>query len=124
MLANELERLVADTMARKCETQNLELKAAERGCPRRLYDSLSSFSNQDDGGVILFGIDESTGFSLVGVPDAQDLQKGVMEQCEQMTPVVRPVLRWRKSRGKSLSLRRFPHAMSSTAPASIPARVA
>ncbi len=41
MLANELERLVADTMARKCETQNLELKAAERGCPRRLYDSLS-----------------------------------------------------------------------------------
>ena len=86
MLANELELLVADTMARKCETQNLELKAAERGCPRRLYDSLSSFSNQDDGGVILFGIDESTGFSLVGVPDAQDLQKGVMEQCEQMTP--------------------------------------
>lgn len=100
MLANELERLVADTMARKCETQNLELKAAERGCPRRLYDSLSSFSNQDDGGVILFGIDESTGFSLVGVPDAQNLQKGVMEQCEQMTPVVRPVFTVAEIEGK------------------------
>ena len=42
----------------KCETQNLELKSAEQGCPKRLYDSLSSFSNQDDGGIIVFGIDE------------------------------------------------------------------
>ena len=29
----------------KCKTQNLELKSAEQGCPKRLYDSLSSFSN-------------------------------------------------------------------------------
>ena len=43
----------------KCETQNLELKSAEQGCPKRLYDSLSSFSNQDDGGIIVFGIDEN-----------------------------------------------------------------
>lgn len=42
----------------KCETQNLELKSAEQGYPKRLYDSLSSFSNQDDGGIIVFGIDE------------------------------------------------------------------
>ena len=25
-------------------------------CPKRLYDTLSSFSNQDNGGVLLFGI--------------------------------------------------------------------
>lgn len=37
----------------KCKTQNLELKSAEQGCPKRLYDSLSSFSNQDDGGIIV-----------------------------------------------------------------------
>lgn len=91
MLATELEQLVADTLARRCETQTLEVKAAEQGCPRRLYDTLSSFSNQDDGGVILFGIDEGSEFSLIGVYDAQELQKRVMEQCEQMTPVVRPV---------------------------------
>ena len=42
----------------KCETQTLELKSAEKGCPKHLYDSLSSFSNQDEGGVIVFGIDE------------------------------------------------------------------
>lgn len=38
----------------------LELKAAHEGCPKRLYDTLSAFSNQDTGGVILFGVDEIT----------------------------------------------------------------
>ena len=50
-------------------------------CPKRLYDTLSSFSNQDNGGVLLFGIDETAGFQVVGVYDAQDLQKKVTEQC-------------------------------------------
>ena len=49
----------------KCETQNLELKSAEQGCPKRLYDSLSSFSNQDDGGIIVFGIDEKQVFMML-----------------------------------------------------------
>ena len=34
---------------------------------------------------------KKSGFSKVGVYDAQDLQKKVMEYCEQMMPVVRPV---------------------------------
>lgn len=58
----------------KCETQNLELKSAEQGYPKRLYDSLSSFSNQDDGGYC-FGIDEKQDYKEVGVCDAQDIQK-------------------------------------------------
>ena len=29
----------------KCETSTLEIKSAEQGCPKHLYDSLSSFSN-------------------------------------------------------------------------------
>lgn len=37
----------------KCETPTLEIKSAEQGCPKHLYDSLSSFSNQDDGGIIV-----------------------------------------------------------------------
>ena len=73
----------------KCETQTLELKSAEKGCPTRLYDSLSSFSNQDNGGIIIFGVDEAQDYKEVGVYDAQDLQKKVTEQCNQMSPSVR-----------------------------------
>ena len=58
----------------KCETQTLELKSAEKGCPKRLYDSLSSFSNQDEGGVIIFGIDEENGYKEVGVYNPQDIR--------------------------------------------------
>lgn len=76
----------------KCETQNLELKSAQFGCPKRLYDSLSSFSNQDEGGIIIFGIDESQGYKEVGVYDPQDIQKKINEQCLQMEPMVRPLL--------------------------------
>ena len=76
----------------KCETQTLELKSAHEGCPKRLYDSLSSFSNQDEGGVIVFGVDEKQNYKEVGVYDPQDIQKKINEQCLQMEPVIRPLI--------------------------------
>lgn len=76
----------------KAESSTLELKSAEGGCPKRLYDSLSSFSNQDDGGIIIFGIDEKQNYKEVGVYNPQDLQKKINEQCLQMEPIVRPLL--------------------------------
>lgn len=42
--------------------QNIELKSASVNCPTKLFDTLSSFSNQDDGGTIIFGIDESDNY--------------------------------------------------------------
>ena len=41
--------------------------------------------------MLLFGVDEKAGFQVVGVYDAQDLQKKVTEQCNQMEPPVRAV---------------------------------
>lgn len=89
MLEEELEKLTIRVTIQKAESQTIELKSAHQGCPTRLYDSLSSFSNQNEGGVILFGIDEKDDFSIKGVYDAQDLQKKVAEQCKQMEPPVR-----------------------------------
>ena len=62
ILTEELEELLKEIQKYQCETQNLELKSANRGCPKRLFDTLSSFSNQDEGGIIVFGIDEENGF--------------------------------------------------------------
>lgn len=92
MTTEELLEKLSFIQKMKCETQTLELKSAEKGCPKRLYDSLSSFSNQDEGGVIIFGIDEEHGYKEVGVYDPQDIQKKINEQCLQMEPVVRPLL--------------------------------
>lgn len=89
MQAETLKGIVRDIQRQKTEKQTVELKLAERGCPTRLYDTLSSFSNQDDGGIIIFGVDEGDDYRVKGVYDPQDLQKKVTEQCKQMEPVVR-----------------------------------
>lgn len=100
MTSEELLKMLNQIQKAKCETQTLELKSAEKGCPSRLYDSLSSFSNQNNGGVIIFGIDEKENYKEAGVYDAQDIQKKINEQCLQMEPVVRPVLTVAEKAGK------------------------
>lgn len=89
MQAETLKKLINDVITKKAESQTIEIKSAEHGYPTRLFDTLSSFSNQDDGGIIIFGIDEKDNFAIKGVYDAQDLQKKVTEQCKQMEPTVR-----------------------------------
>ena len=89
MQTEDLKEIVLNIKELKTETQTIELKAAAKGCPTRLFDTLSSFSNQDDGGIIIFGVDEADNYAIKGVYDAQDLQKKVTEQCKQMEPSVR-----------------------------------
>ena len=100
MQTSELKELLETVQKLKCETQTLEIKAASQGCPKKLYDTLSSFSNQDDGGVILFGVDETNDYNESGVYDAQDLQRRVVEQCQQMTPLIRPLFTALERNGK------------------------
>ena len=89
MLEEELIQLVRKIQQQRCEKQHIELKKAAGGAPTRLYSTLSSFSNQHNGGTIIFGVDEGQGFAVSGVYDAQDLQKKVSEQANQMEPTVR-----------------------------------
>lgn len=108
MLSEELISLAEYVCHLQSETQTLEVKAAHQGCPKRLYDTLSSFSNQDGGGVILFGLDEEKGFAAVGVYDLNDLQKKVTEQCQQMTPQVRAFFTAASFRGVTICCAEIP----------------
>lgn len=91
MLSEELIELANKIQRNQAEEQTIEVKAAHIDCPKKLYNLLSSFSNQDAGGILVFGLDEKADFQTVGVYDAQDLQKKVTEQCNQMEPLVRAV---------------------------------
>lgn len=108
MLPEELIDLVSKTTHQKAETQTLELKAAHVDCPKRLYDTLSSFSNQDSGGILLFGVDETKSFEVVGVYNLQSLQKKVTEQCNQMEPPVRAVFTVAEINGKPVCSAEIP----------------
>lgn len=102
MQSETLLKLVSDIKKQKAESQTIELKAAGKGCPTRLFDTLSSFSNQDEGGVIIFGIDEADNYAIKGVYDAWDLQKKVGEQCKQMEPSVRALFTMCEIDGKTI----------------------
>lgn len=91
MTSVELLGLIEKVINARAEYQYIEIKAAKKGCPERLYDTLSSFSNRDDGGIIIFGIDEQAGFERCGVYDLQDIQLKITEQCDAMIPKVRPL---------------------------------
>ncbi|MFA5446883.1 MAG: ATP-binding protein [Sphaerochaeta sp.] len=91
MLEEELIQLVKAIQQQRCEKQYIEVKSAVGGIPTKLYPTLSSFSNQEHGGTIVFGLAEEQGYEIVGVYDAQDLQKKVTEQANQMVPTVRPL---------------------------------
>lgn len=90
MLESELIKLIEDIQNKKTESNYIEVKSAHKGCPK-IFDTLSSFSNQHNGGTIIFGIDENDDYNICGVYDASDLQKKIMEQSLQMEPVVRPL---------------------------------
>ena len=92
MQTDELKRLIKEVHQHRTEKQTIELKAAQHGFPGKIYDTLSSFSNQDDGGTIIFGITDKPEFKVVGVYDAEDTQKKIMEACDQMEPKVRALI--------------------------------
>ena len=76
MLDNELVDMVKQIQLVRSESNKIEIKAANKGCPK-VRDSLSSFSNQSGGGVIIFGVDENDGYEVCGVYDTADLMKKV-----------------------------------------------
>ena len=54
MLVEELKELAQSIQEQQAEEQKIEVKAAHIDCPKRLYDTLSSFSNQDTGGILVW----------------------------------------------------------------------
>ena len=100
----------------KSETEFIEIKSAEKGCPK-LYDTLSSFSNKSGGGIIILGIDENRDYDVVGIYDSDDIQKKIKNQCNDMEPPVRAsfnLLKWEEN--KYVLLVEIPEVMQEEKP--------
>lgn len=114
MLREELVAYIAEIQRNKSEDSSVEFKAAQLGAPK-IYDTLSSFSNQSGGGVILFGIDEKD-YTLCGVYDGEDLQRKISERCLQMEPPVRAVCTVADIDGKTVVSAEIPEIALSQRP--------
>ena len=89
MTDDNLKMLIDKVLKYKSEFCDIEVKSARKGGPEKIHDTLSAFSNQDDGGTIIFGIDESENFEICGVYDINDIQKKLTLQCKNTEPPVR-----------------------------------
>ena len=116
MQVEELRNLVNEIQRQKTEKQTIELKAAHGGFPGKIYDTLSAFSNQDCGGIMIFGLTDKPDFAVVGVYDAEDAQKKIMEACEQMDPKVRALITMCEIDGKMVIAAEIPGADHSLRP--------
>lgn len=82
------------------EDKITEFKSSETDCAK-LYDTLSSFSNQDMGGVIICGIDEKENL-ICGIQNPDLVVKKIQAQCENMTPQLHPIITTYSLRSKTL----------------------
>jgi ATP-dependent DNA helicase RecG len=107
---------------RTVETDSLHIKAkrAENDLPRRLWETLSAFSNTPGGGVLILGLDEAAGFDVVGVRNPAKIQQDLASLCGEMDPPVRAVIDLHKIEGQTLVAAEIPELEISRKPCYYP----
>lgn len=88
LTAEQLANLIEDLRTRRADSTEVEVKLGVGGVPT-LGTTLCAFGNMPTGGVILIGLDESTNFAAVGVPDPAGMEGAVASQAR--TAVAPPV---------------------------------
>lgn len=103
MTRAELIQLIAEIQECRSELPNVDAKSAGAGTPKRLFESLSAFSNHVGGGTVILGLDESRLFEVTGVGDAHRIQEDVSSLANsEMEPVLRPEFTIERIDGKTV----------------------
>lgn len=89
MNRREALEIVEAVQRSRFEGSEIEVKAAHRGLPRRLYETLSAFANHTGGGVVILGLDEEQAFAAVGVEEPQQRLAVLGDVASQMVPPLR-----------------------------------
>lgn len=93
------------------EGSEVSVKAARRGLPSRLYETLSAFANRMGGGVVILGLDEARDFAAIGVDDPQQTLAELGDQASRMKPPLRLTPVVARVGGSSSSCSRYPNAI-------------
>ncbi|MEQ8224315.1 MAG: ATP-binding protein [Candidatus Eremiobacterota bacterium] len=103
MTQEEVLQIISRVQQYESEFDDIEIKSAIEGTPKRLYEAISAFSNHAGGGLILLGLDENKNFEIVGVHDIQRLQEEISHLAvSEMEPSIRSDFTIEKIQGKTI----------------------
>lgn len=85
----EALELIEAVRTGQIEDATVEAKKARSKLPKRLYEALSAFANRTGGGAIILGLDETRGYAVTGVRDAQQIQSELADIASEMVPPLR-----------------------------------
>lgn len=109
MTEPELREILHHLQLHRSETPGVEAKRARTELPKRLWETLSAFSNSPGGGVLLLGVDEAARFAVTGVEDPARMQADLGSMCaDQLEPPLRPLIQLWEVDGKTLVSAEFP----------------
>lgn len=109
MTREELREALRQLRQHGSEIPGVEAKRARDQLPRRLWETLSAFSNTAGGGTIFLGVDEEAGFAVSGVEPAAKLQADLGALCsDQMEPPLRPLIQLWEEEGRTVLTAEIP----------------
>jgi ATP-dependent DNA helicase RecG len=122
MSADDVIEILATLRRIGGEPTGIEAKRALGGLPRSVRETLSAFSNTD-GGTILLGVDEQSGFALVELDDPVALRNSLVQMSrDDITPALQISAEIVEVEGHRLVVAEVPPAPADRRPAYVTAQ--
>lgn len=110
MTTAELQALIRSLQEFRTDLLHVEAKRSETELPKRLWETLSAFSNTPGGGVLILGLDGAAGFGMTGVRDPKQVMQDIASECDKMDPPVRAPIEPHQVEGATLVVAEMPEA--------------
>lgn len=75
-----LREVLAELRVRRGDSASIEVKRASGGLPASVPETVCAFANMPEGGTLILGVDERSGFSLIGVAKPAEMEAGLVNQ--------------------------------------------
>ncbi len=116
MTPEDFQDLLTHLRQHRAESPRIEVKLAQGGLPKRLWETLSAFSNTAGGGVLVLGLDEDRGFAPAESLDVGKLQADLASLCGQMVPPLRLLIETFQVEGRSVLVAEVPELSNDQKP--------
>ncbi len=123
MSRDELIDIITRLQAGLAELAGVEAKRARSEMPTDVLETLSAFANTAGGGSLLLGVDERSGFEVVGVEDVERLTSRVAQASrDELDPPLQPVIALHDIDGRRIVVVEVPELAASQRPCYIRSR--